>query len=53
LVAHKSEWWFFNGEAIKTKASMVQVQENGSEFGGAASRVKKNYYASFLALLQM
>jgi hypothetical protein len=30
----------FNGKAIKTKASMVRVRENGSEFG-AASRVKK------------
>lgn len=30
----------FNGEAIKTKASMVRVRENGSEFGGV-SRFKK------------
>ena len=30
----------FNVKAIKTKASMVRVRENGSEFG-AASRAKK------------
>jgi hypothetical protein len=35
----------FNGKAIKTKASMVRVRENGSEFG-AASRVKKLFRMS-------
>ena len=35
----------FNGKAIKTKASMVRVRENGSEFG-SASRAKKLFRLS-------
>jgi hypothetical protein len=30
----------FNGEAIKTKDSMVRVRENGSEFGGCMKSVR-------------
>jgi len=30
----------FNGEAIKTKASMVHVRENGSEFKGCMQTVQ-------------
>jgi len=41
----------FNGEAIKTKASMVRVRENNSEFGNC-SRVKKNFRIALYPFLR-
>ncbi len=41
----------FNGDAIKTKASMVRVRENASEFGHC-SQVKKAFRMGLLPFLQ-
>lgn len=42
----------FNGKAIKTKASMVRVRENGSEFGRCMKSVKL-FKNALLPLLQL
>jgi len=38
----QKSWWCFNGDAIRTQASMQRVRENASEFGHC-STVKKHF----------